>query len=104
MLDDGREIAITGAGVLVGRDPSPAAGETGFTMIAIDDPSRSVSKTHLAVTRHGDRLAVADRGSTNGSSIVRGGAERPLAPGESVPVEARDIIHFGDRTAVIRLG
>lgn len=41
-------------------------------------------------------MIVVDRGSTNGSSLVRGGVETPLAAGDPAALQAGDIVRFGD--------
>ncbi|MDR2998049.1 MAG: FHA domain-containing protein, partial [Microbacterium sp.] len=66
-------------------------------LVPLADDSRSVSKTHLAImpTRRG--LLAVDRGSTNGSALLRGGVETPLVPGQPQPLVAGDSVRFGDR-------
>lgn len=103
VLDTGRVVDV-GSGILIGRDPAPVTGDDGVAPVAIDDPTMSVSKTHLAVLPHGSDTVVVDRGSTNGSAVVRGGAEHPLVPGVAVALRPGDTIRFGDRHAMIRIG
>ncbi|MGW9587986.1 RDD family protein [Microbacterium sp. NPDC055455] len=103
VLDTGRVVDV-GSGILIGRDPAPVTGDDGVAPVAIDDPTMSVSKTHLAVLPHGTDTVVVDRGSTNGSAVVRGGAEHPLVPGAPVALRPGDTIRFGDRHAMIRIG
>lgn len=103
VLDTGRIIDV-GTGILIGRDPAPVTGDDGVTPVPIDDPTMSVSKTHLAVLPHGGDTVVVDRGSTNGSAVVRGGAEHPLTPGAPAALRPGDTIRFGDRHAMIRIG
>lgn len=103
VLDTGRIIDV-GSGILIGRDPAPVTGDDGVAPVAIDDPTMSVSKTHLAVVPRGADTVVVDRGSTNGSAVVRGGAEHPLVPGAPVALRPGDTIRFGDRHAMIRIG
>ncbi len=62
-----------------------------------------MSKTHLALVRSGNALIAVDRGSTNGSSLVRAGMERALVPGEGVETAAGDVIRFGDRFAEVMI-
>lgn len=100
VLDTGDAVPVAGAGVLIGRAP---AADDGLVPAPVLDRTMSVSKTHLAVRREGDALFVEDRGSTNGSALVRGGGERQLAPGERVPVQDGDTIRFGDRHAEVRI-
>ncbi|WP_026059621.1 RDD family protein [Microbacterium yannicii] len=103
-LDDGRTIDITGAGILLGRDPALPAGAPPLTPVAIDDQTKSVSKTHLAILRSGAAVTIIDLGSTNGSGVVRDGDEHTLAPQEQFALRAGDTIRLGDRHARIRIG
>jgi uncharacterized RDD family membrane protein YckC len=103
-LDTGETIAIEGSGLLIGRAPAAAPGEHGMQLLALPDDGRSVSKTHLALLRSGDRLIAMDRASTNGSSLVRAGIEHPLAPGEGLETADGDTIRFGDRSAQVMIG
>ena len=72
-----------------------------MALLALADDAKSVSKTHLALVRSGNSLIAMDRGSTNGSALVRGGIERALVPGEGVESADGDTIRFGDRFAEI---
>src|SRR5690606_3211909 len=100
-FDNGDRFAITGA-ALIGRNPSPASGEVISHLLPVVDDTRSISKTHLLITAH--PLAAVDRASTNGSSVVRGGAEHPLVPGEAFALVAGDVVRFGDRTGTVEAG
>jgi pSer/pThr/pTyr-binding forkhead associated (FHA) protein len=43
-------------------------------------------------------LVVMDRGSTNGSVLVRQGVSRPLSGGKPATLLDGDVVRFGDRT------
>ncbi|WP_163620795.1 RDD family protein [Microbacterium sp. B35-30] len=103
-LDTGARIALPGAGILIGRDPSPAPGDNGLTLVPIEDPTKSISKTHLALLRTGGAIIAVDRASTNGSALIRDGAEHSLPPGQGVTVRSGDTLLLGDRRALIRIG
>ena len=103
-LDTGETVPIEGGGLLIGRSPAAAPGEHGMALLALPDDGKSVSKTHLALVRSGDALIAVDRGSTNGSRLVRGGIDRALVPGEGVETAAGDVIRFGDRFAEVMIG
>jgi hypothetical protein len=95
-FNDGRRVALRGP-VLVGRNPAGYDDETVQELLAVDDPGKSVSKTHLAVWSDRGRIWVQDRKSTNGTRVVRpdgGGAVAPA--GQPVEVDAGDVVHFGD--------
>ncbi|GAA2200489.1 hypothetical protein GCM10009849_21250 [Sinomonas flava] len=95
-FSDGRRVALRGP-VLVGRNPAGYEEETVQELLAVDDPGKSVSKTHLAVWSDGSRVWVQDRRSTNGTRIVRGdGGSSPAPAGQPVEVDAGDVVHFGD--------
>ena len=100
-FDNGDRFAITGA-ALVGRNPGPSAGEVVEHLLPIVDDTRSISKTHLLITA--SPLAAIDRASTNGSSVVRGASEIPLAPGEPFALTVGDVVRFGDRSLRIEAG
>ncbi len=100
VLDNGERIDVRGA-TLFGRAPAPVAGEGAVQLIQIADETRSVSKTHLAILPARRGVIAIDRGSTNGSSLVRGGVETPLATGEPAALQAGDIVRFGDRTLTV---
>ncbi len=102
VFDTGETVPLV-TSVLVGRDPARSAGDgADVVLVPIEDPQRSVSKTHLAVGRTPGGVWVADRHSTNGVEIVDGGASRRLVPGERVEARRGAVIRFGDRTVTIR--
>lgn len=100
VLDSGERIDVRGA-TLFGRAPAPVAGEGAVQLIQVADDTRSVSKTHLAILPARRGVVVVDRGSTNGSAIVRDGAETPLGPGEPIALRTGDVVRFGDRTMTV---
>jgi predicted component of type VI protein secretion system len=65
------------------------------------DETRSISKTHLAVMPARRGVFVVDRASTNGSSVVRGGAETVLTAGQPAELQTGDTVRFGDRSLVV---
>ncbi|WP_457966444.1 RDD family protein [Arthrobacter sp. D1-29] len=97
-LDDGRDFQLD-RNVLVGRNPVGQTGEQQAQLLAIDDPSRSISKTHLHVLTDGAGIWVTDRNSTNGSAVTTAdGLRTPLQPGVPAFVSPGSIVHFGDRS------
>nr|WP_268866078.1 RDD family protein [Microbacterium sp. ZXX196] len=97
VLDTGGALALAGP-ILVGRDPQGDGGFAGARPVAIPDDTRSISKTHVALAPRADGVEIRDLGSTNGTSIRRGEAERPVPAGTSVLVRPGDVVAFGDRT------
>lgn len=97
--DDGTRIDVVTA-VVVGRDPNPdlvADAET----VSIDDPQRTMSKTHavLRVSAHG--LTVEDLASTNGVHLVGSGSETRLPVRTATPLPPGQRLTFGDRAFVV---
>jgi hypothetical protein len=80
-LVDGAERVVDGP-VLIGRDPVPDATDGTAGLLPVADAGKSVSKTHALVEPRGDELLVTDLGSTNGTTIVRGGTRAAVASTE----------------------
>jgi uncharacterized RDD family membrane protein YckC len=97
-LDDGRDFQLDRS-VLVGRDPVGQAGEQQAQLLAVTDPGRSISKTHLHLLTDGAGIWVTDRNSTNGTAVTTpDGLRTPLQPGVPAFVSPGSTVHFGDRT------
>ncbi len=91
-LASGEEVDVSTRAV-AGRKPKPPAGWEGATLVTIDDPDRTVSKTHAGFAVEGDGVFVTDLDSTNGVAIVSpDGTEIVLERGRAVPVpEGADV-------------
>lgn len=82
--------------VLIGRDPQPRAGESVDQLIAIGAWEKSVSKTHAVVVAGPSGVTVRDRGSSNGTWVVRApGDEVRCAPERDVEVRPGDHVRLG---------
>ncbi|WP_314649286.1 DUF5684 domain-containing protein [uncultured Microbacterium sp.] len=82
VLDDGRTFALSGASVVIGRNP---VGEPGEQRLAITDATRTLSKTHARLVVTDDEWRLTDLHATNGVVVVaEDGTEVLLDPGESV--------------------
>ena len=68
-VSDGQVQDIRGT-TLVGRNPAPRPGERAVTLLSVQDPERSVSKTHIIIGVDARGLWMADRTSTNGSVVI----------------------------------
>jgi len=102
VLDDGREIPVNGL-VLLGRNPQPHPGEEDAQLIKIADETRTVSKSHLAVSTDADGAFVVDRGSTNGSIVTTSsGVSTRCQIGERVRVAQGSIVSIGDHWLEMR--
>jgi hypothetical protein len=64
----GETVTVAGSG-LIGRRPTAQPGEYFDEYVAIDDPGRSVSKTHLEFGQDGGVLWISDRFSANGTVV-----------------------------------
>jgi uncharacterized RDD family membrane protein YckC len=91
--------------VLIGRRPEARPGEQGARLVGLPSSDMSVSKTHAQVVIAPDgTLVVTDRGSTNGSVLVRQGVARPLTAGRPATLLEGDVVRVGDRQlTVVRL-
>lgn len=94
--DSGDGIVVSGR-VVVGRDPRAVDVTAGARPIAIDDPARSLSKTHALLEVVDDRLLVTDLGSTNGVRIwPEGGDAIELESGRPTSVPENAVLLLGD--------
>ncbi|WP_311246161.1 DUF5684 domain-containing protein [Microbacterium sp. WCS2018Hpa-23] len=90
VLDDGRKFSLSGASVVIGRNP---IGEPGEQRLAISDTTRTLSKTHARLVVHDDEWRLTDLHATNGVVVVEeNGTESLLDPGESVTGNGRFIL------------
>ncbi|MFB7889582.1 RDD family protein [Cellulosimicrobium cellulans] len=89
---------------LLGRNPQAPDGGP-WNLVAVDDPTRSVSKTHAELRVDPSGLWLTDRGSTNGTVVsVPGAPPRVAEPGTRVRVPVGATIHVGDRRIVVHPG
>jgi pSer/pThr/pTyr-binding forkhead associated (FHA) protein len=90
VLDDGRSFALSGASVVIGRNP---VGDPGEQRLAISDGTRTLSKTHARLVVTDDEWRLTDLNATNGVVVVaEDGTEVLLDPGESVVGTGRFIL------------
>lgn len=103
-LADGRSIPLADA-VFFGRDPIADAEHPEALLVPIDDPAKSMSKTHARIVRAGDGVEVTDLHSTNGTTVTQaGGAPQSLTPGVAQLVSTTSTLAFGDYTVTVRRG
>ena len=97
VFDSGESFVVEGLG-LVGRRPEGRAGEPVRHVVPLVSENMSISKTHAQFHLAGDgALVVMDRGSTNGSILVRRGVSRELSAGRPATLLDGDRVLFGDR-------
>lgn len=90
VLDDGRRFSLSGASVVIGRNPN---GEAGEQRLAISDTTRTLSKTHARLVVRDDEWSLTDLNATNGVVVFAAdGAEVLIDPGESVVGSGRFIL------------
>lgn len=91
----GVRIPLTSGTVILGRRPSADPEHPDAQLVALDDDTRTVSKTHALLELRDDRWFITDLGSTNGvlfSTLM--GTEVAATPGEAT--EAGDRFLLGD--------
>jgi uncharacterized RDD family membrane protein YckC len=100
-FDTGETFVVNGL-ALVGRRPEARPGETVSHLVPLRSSDMSLSKTHaqFQVTPAG-ALVVMDRGSTNGSVVVRQGVSKALTAGRPTTLLAGDKVRFGDRQMTV---
>ncbi len=100
-FDDGETFVVEGL-ALVGRRPEPRGGEPVRHVVPLSSGDMSLSKTHAQFAPAPDgALVVMDRGSTNGSMLLRKGVARELTAGKPATVIDGDTVRFGDREMVV---
>ena len=81
-FDTGETFVVEGL-ALVGRRPEPRPGEPVRHLVPLPSEDMSLSKTHAQFQVAPDgALVVMDRGSTNGSVLIRRGVPRDLSAGK----------------------
>jgi hypothetical protein len=98
-----RELALNGSEVLLGRQPAADPDHPGAQLLAVPDPTRTVSKRHALLRLVDGEWLVRDLRSTNGVTLVAlDGVERTVAPGAEEPLTAR--FFLGDAEFALRQG
>ena len=85
--------------VIIGRRPrsTRASGASLPHLIAVDSPQQDISRSHLEIRPEGDTVVVIDLHTTNGSTLLRPGADpMRLHPGEQTLVLSGDVVDLGD--------
>jgi pSer/pThr/pTyr-binding forkhead associated (FHA) protein len=101
-FDSGESFLVEGL-VLVGRRPEPRPGEPVRHLVPLQSADMSLSKTHAQLQVAPDGvLVVMDRGSTNGSILIREGVPRELTAGRSATLLHGDLVRFGDRAMTVQ--
>ncbi|UYQ77101.1 RDD family protein [Glutamicibacter sp. JL.03c] len=97
-FDDGSYIPVPESG-LIGRAPQAQGSAGNELLIALKDPQRLLSKTHLAFGCDGASVWVMDLDSGNGTQItVASGAPYNISSRTRVNLNDGDIVHVGSRS------
>jgi uncharacterized RDD family membrane protein YckC len=100
-FDTGEQFEVRGL-TLVGRRPEPRPGEPVKRLVTLPSDDMSLSKTHAQFQVVPDgALVVMDRGSTNGSILVRAGVSKRLTGGKPATLRDGDRVRFGDREMTV---
>ena len=96
-LDTGQTFVLS-APLVIGRDPTPLTHLPGAGLLPIDDPDRSISKTHCVIGPNQMEVWVEDCASVNGTVVVEAdGRQIVVKPGSRIVTEPGSTIRFGDR-------
>ena len=101
-LSSGQVVALDRT-VVIGRRPraTRSSGATLPHLVAVDSPQQDISRSHLEIRPETDAVVVLDLHTTNGSTLLRPGAEPVrLHPGEQTIVVTGDVIDLGDGITV----
>jgi hypothetical protein len=97
----GESITSFGSGLL-GRNPTPQPGEYFDQLVAIADPGKSVSKTHLEFGQDNGIFWVSDRFSGNGSVVREPEAKlRRCEPGKRYRVTRGSRVDIGEQFFIV---
>ena len=96
VFPSGRREPVRGGGLL-GRRPVAQPTETFEQYVVVDDPGRTVSKTHLQFGVEGGEFWVCDRYSANGTVVVSpSGSSRPCEPGRRYRAPRGSRVEIGE--------
>lgn len=91
-----------GGSIVLGRNPVAPASRPTASLVPVDDPDRTVSKTHVVLTATREGVLVEDLHSTGGTVVVRAdGQETPVVPGSPVVAAPGDTVRYGQRSVVV---
>ncbi|WP_243076150.1 FHA domain-containing protein [Microbacterium sp. SS28] len=93
------QVVVLDRTVVVGRRPrsTRVTGTDLPHLVAVDSPQQDISRSHLELRVEGDSIVATDLDTTNGTTLVRMGADPVrLHPGESTVVVPGDMLDLGD--------
>ncbi|APF35003.1 DUF5684 domain-containing protein [Microbacterium paludicola] len=93
VLPDGEVAPLTGDVAIVGRQPAPDPAYPRAQLVAIEDRTRTVSKTHARLELRSGLWHITDLHSTNGVVLTNFlGTEIELEPGSDAPAGERFLL------------
>jgi uncharacterized RDD family membrane protein YckC len=99
---DSGETFLVGGLAVVGRRPEPRPGEEVRHVVPLPSEDMSLSKTHAQFQVAPDgALVVMDRGSANGSVLIRQGVPKDLRAGRPATLLPGDEVALGDRRMTV---
>ena len=105
LVIQGREPVVVEGQLYLGRNPVAPADHPSARVLAVDDPAKSVSKTHAMLEVDADGLWVLDLDSTNGVWVVPAGeGATEVTPGQRIAVPAGADIELGDLVIQVERG
>ena len=105
LVIQGREPVAVEGQLYLGRNPVAAADHPSARVLAVDDPAKSVSKTHAMLEVDAGGLWVHDLDSTNGVWVVPAGeGATEVTPGQRVAVPAGADLELGDLVIQVERG
>ncbi len=103
-FDDGMLVNVTGLGIL-GRAPAAREGESVDQLVPVVDESMRISKTHAAFGFADGTVWIADRGSSNGTSVEPpGAAPFVLVAWEQTHIPWNSVVKVGGRSFTVLEG
>ena len=98
-------VARIRAATLLGRQPTAQGAEKADELLAVDDGTRTISKTHARLEWRDGELWITDRQSANGTIVDRPG-QNPvnLTAGHHYQLIAGDVLRLGDTTFTVNMG
>lgn len=96
-LDTGQTLVLA-APLVIGRDPIALSHLPTAGLLPLDDPNRSISKTHCVIGPNQTEVWVEDCASANGTVVIEADGRRIVVkPGSRIVTEPGSTIRFGDR-------
>lgn len=100
VLPTGSEAVLTESSVVIGRAPDAPAELADPQVIAVDEPTRTISKTHAILERTATGWTIRDLGSTNGTHLIDGtGTEHEVTE----PTRVDGVFLLGDARFELRV-